>query len=190
MSINRSEPRSGRTVVIGLGNTLMGDDGLGVAVLTRLEREWSVPAEVDLIDGGTAGMSLLPLVEGAARVLFIDAIDMRAAAGTRIVIARDRLPRYLATKISPHQIDLRDVLALAELRGTLPGEAMAIGLQPATIEMSLELSDDVLCALDDLVVDVVGLLESWGHRCARRPNVDASGAGRENVSCPLTEEGI
>ena len=168
MSISRSDRVSDRTVVIGLGNTLMGDDGLGVAALERLHREWSVPPEVDVVDGGTAGMCLLPIIEGAARVLLIDAIDVRVAAGTKIVLERDRLPRYLATKISPHQIDLRDVLALAELRGTLPIEAVAIGLQPSVIAMSTELSPVVRGALDDLVSDIVRLLAAWGHRCTRK----------------------
>lgn len=168
MSISRNERGSRSSVVIGLGNTLMGDDGLGVVALMRLQREWTVPPEVELIDGGTAGMCLLPIIEGAARVLMIDAIDMRVAPGTKVSIARDRLPRYLATKISPHQIDLRDVLALAELRGTLPDEAIAIGLQPAAIEMSTELSDAVERGLDDLVVDVVGVLRAWGHHCKRK----------------------
>ena len=169
--MSRSDHRSGRTVVVGLGNTIMGDDGLGVAALTRLQECWSVSPEVELVDGGTAGMCLLPIIEGARRVLLIDAIDMAAPAGTKIRLERDRLPRYLATKISPHQIDLRDVLALAELSGTLPEEAIAIGLQPAVIEMTTELSDIVSRRIDELVSDVVWQLESWGHECVRRAGV-------------------
>jgi hydrogenase maturation protease len=186
MSISRSDRASGRTVVIGLGNTLMGDDGLGIAALERLQRDWSVPPEVEVVDGGTAGMCLLPIIEGTARVLLIDAIDVRAAAGTKIVIERHRLPRYLATKISPHQIDLRDVLALAELRGTLPLEAVAIGLQPSVIAMSTELSAAVRGALDDLVSDVVRLLAAWGHRCVPK-DVDASIASRSLIGRSIEE---
>ena len=166
MSTIRNDRQPGRTVVIGLGNTLMGDDGLGVAVLNRLKERWIVAPEVELVDGGTAGMCLLPIIEGARRVLLIDAIDLGAPAATRIRLERDRLPRYLATKISPHQIDLRDVLALAELRGTLPEEAVAIGAQPARLEMTTELSDIVGCRVDELVSDIVRQLGRWGHRCA------------------------
>jgi hydrogenase maturation protease len=173
MSMSRSDHQSGRTVVIGLGNTLMGDDGIGVAALNHLQERWSIAPEVELVDGGTAGMCLLPIIEGARRVLLIDAIDMAAPAGTKLRLERDRLPRYLATKISPHQIDLRDVLALAELRGTLPEEAIAIGLQPAVISMTTELSDVVSCRIDELVTDIVRQLAGWGHGCTRRPRVDA-----------------
>lgn len=154
-----------RTVVIGLGNPLMGDDGLGLAALARLREAWDVPADVELVDGGTWGMNLLPIIEDAGRVLLIDAINIAAEPGTEVEIPRERLPRYLATKISPHQVDLCDVLALAELRGTLPEQTTAVGLQPATVELSNELSDVLRCRLDELVGSVVRLLESWGHAC-------------------------
>jgi hydrogenase maturation protease len=181
--MNRSDHGSGRTVVVGLGNTIMGDDGLGVAALVRLQERWSVAPEVELIDGGTAGMCLLPIIEGARRVLLIDAIDMAAPAGTKIRLERDRLPRYLATKISPHQIDLRDVLALAELRGTLPEEAVAIGLQPAVIDMTTELSAIVGRRIDELVSAIVAQLTSWGHEC-----VGMQGAG--SVICEESRSAV
>ena len=157
--------RGRRTVVIGLGNPLMGDDGLGLAALALLRDAWELPAEVELVDGGTWGMNLLPVIEDAARVLLIDAINADAAPGTEVVIPRHRLPRYIATKISPHQVDMADVLALAELRGTLPEHTTAIGLQPAKVELSNELSEVLRCRLDDLVAGVVRLLEGWGHTC-------------------------
>ncbi len=157
-----------RTVVIGLGNPLMGDDGLGLAALAQLRDAWELSAEVELVDGGTWGMNLLPVIEDAGRVLLIDAINADAAPGTEVVVSRQRLPRYLATKISPHQVDMADVMALAELRGTLPEQTTAIGLQPAKVELSTELSEPLRFRLDDLVASVVRLLEGWGHQCTRK----------------------
>jgi hydrogenase maturation protease len=168
MSTSRNEPPVRGTVVIGLGNPLMGDDGLGLAALERLRDGWEIPAGVELVDGGTWGMNLLPVIEDAGRVLLIDAIEIGAAPGTEVVIPRDRLPRYLATKISPHQVDLRDVLALAELRGTLPEHTTAVGLQPARVELAYELSDVLRDRLDQLVATVVGLLAEWGYQCTQR----------------------
>ena len=159
---------AGRTVVIGLGNPLMGDDGLGIAVLERLQERWEVPAEVELVDGGTWGLNLLPVIESAECVLLIDAITSGAQPGTQVVIPRARLPRYLATKISPHEVDLRDVLALAELRGTLPDETMAVGLEPDQVVLSTGLSEALRDGLDDLVGTVVRQLDAWGHICAPR----------------------
>ena len=156
---------SGRTVVIGLGNPLMGDDGLGLAALERLRSRYAVPPEVELVDGGTWGMNLLPVIEEAGRVILIDAIDAGAAPGTPIRLERERLPRYLATKISPHQVDLRDVLGLAELRGTLPDDTIALGLQPERVALGDQLSEALTRRVDELVRLVVQELADRGHPC-------------------------
>src|SRR5574341_503372 len=166
--MSTSKPAGAPTVVIGLGNPLMGDDGLGLAALAKLSAEWTLPADVELVDGGTWGMTLLPVVEKAGHLLLIDAIDVAAVPGTVHALERERIPRYLATKISPHQVDMHDVLALAQLRGTFPEFAVAIGIQPAAIEFGNALSEIVRCRLDELVRAVVAQLERWGHACEPR----------------------
>lgn len=150
-------------VVIGLGNPLMGDDGLGIAVLERLRARYVLPAEVELVDGGTWGLNLLPVIEDAGVVILIDAIDAGLAPGSPVRIERARLPRYLATKISPHQVDLRDVLGLAELRGTLPDDTVAVGLQPQSIALGDGLSPVLERALDAMTATVLEELASRGH---------------------------
>jgi hydrogenase maturation protease len=153
---------TGRTVVIGCGNLLGADDGVGLAVLERLRR-WDLPPEVELADGGTWGLNLLPLIESTDRLLLLDAVDRGKAPGTVTVLEREEIPRVLSTKLSPHQIDLREVLALAELRGSLPRDMVVVGVQPARIELSTELSPEVSARVDDLVALAAGWLESWGH---------------------------
>lgn len=157
-----------RTLVLGLGNPLMGDDGAGLAALARLQDEWELPAEVELVDGGTWGMNLLPMVEAARHLILIDAIRSGVAPGTLTVLERRELPRYFSLKISPHQIDLREVLALAELRGLLPDDLVAIGIEPERVEMEIRLSPRVHAGLTKLVDLVVERLESGGHACRRR----------------------
>jgi hydrogenase maturation protease len=159
-------PRTG-TVVLGLGNPLMGDDGLGLAVLARLRDEWELPEQVTLVDGGTWGMNLLPLIEDAEAVLLLDAIRTRVPAGTVVELERDQLPRYLAHKLSPHQVDLKEVLALAEFRGTLPERTVAIGAEPEAVALSTELTPVVAGAVEGVLAAVVVRLERWGHRCRR-----------------------
>lgn len=141
---------SKRIVVIGLGNPLMGDDGLGLATLEYIRTAYALPPEVELVDGGTWGMNLLPVIEEADELILMDAIDVGVAPGTLVRLEREALPRYLATKISPHQVDLRDVLALAELRGTLPPDTVALGLQPESIELRNSLSDRLQCGVEKL----------------------------------------
>lgn len=150
-------------VVIGLGNPLMGDDGLGIAVLERLRARYRLPAGVELVDGGTWGLNLLPVIEDADGVILIDAIDTGAPPGTPARLEHGSLPRYLATKISSHQVDLRDVLGLAELRGTLPSDTVAIGLQPQSFELGDGLSPLLAGRLDMVVAAVLEDLARRGH---------------------------
>ncbi len=154
-------PNAG-VLVIGLGNPIMADDGLGLAALERLRQGWTLPDSVVLVDGGTWGMNLLPLIEDAERVIFLDAISAGRPVGALVVLEREDLPRFFALKLSPHQIDLREVLAVAELRGTLPSDLVAIGLQPGRLEMFSGLSPEVERRLDDLLTTVVDRLERWG----------------------------
>ena len=162
-----------RTLVLGLGNPLMGDDGVGVAALECLREEWELPPEVELIDGGTWGMNLLPLVESAPRLILMDAIRTGARPGTLTVLERRELPRYFSLKLSPHQIDLREVLALAELRGLLPDDLVAVGLEPFRVEMEVGLSPQVRAGLAKMVDLVTERLEWAGHVCRRRMPVRA-----------------
>ena len=154
------------TLVIGLGNPLMGDDGLGLAALERLSSQWALPSGVKLIDGGTWGLNLLPLIEAADQVLFLDAVDAGRQPGAPVELAGDQLPGRLGLKLSSHQIELREVLALARLRDTLPSTMVCLGLQPASIELRHGLSPVIQERLDGLVRAVVARLESWGHRPA------------------------
>lgn len=150
-------------VVIGLGNPLMGDDGLGLATLEYLRTAYALAPAVELVDGGTWGMNLLPVIEDAGELILIDAIDVGVAPGTPVRLERDALPRYLATKLSPHQVDLRDVLALAELRGTLPANTVAFGLQPESITLRNALSDRIKCGVERLAETVVQELARRGY---------------------------
>ena len=156
-----------RTVVLGLGNPLMGDDGLGLAALGRLQEQWDVPG-VEFVDGGTWGMNLLPLVEESSHLLLLDAIRSGDLPGALVEWERDQLPRYLSLKLSPHQIDLREVLALAEWRGTMPTEIVAIGLSPRDVVMTTSLSPEVDAGLDQVVEAALRRLERWGYGAERK----------------------
>jgi hydrogenase maturation protease len=158
-------PVEAGVLVLGLGNPIMADDGLGLVALERLRRGWRLPPSVRLADGGTWGMNLLPLIEDAERVLLLDAIDAGRPPGTPVELEREELPRFLAHKLSPHQIDLREVLALAELRGTLPPHMVAIGLQPGRVEMACGLRPELERGLDELLRAVVERLDRWGCEC-------------------------
>jgi hydrogenase maturation protease len=177
-------PAPGSTLVIGLGNPLMGDDGFGLAVLERLRARWRVPEAVTLVDGGTWGLQLLPGIEGAERLLLVDAIDVGESAGSPVRLERAELPRYFALKVSPHQVDLCDVLALAELRGALPDEVVAVGVQPGDVSLRLSLSPAVEAHVDRAVGAVLRELARWGSRC--EPILPDAAADREASEAACT----
>ncbi len=161
------------TLVLGLGNPLMGDDGVGLVALERL-RAAPLPEGVTLADGGTWGLNLLPAVEGCRRMLVIDAVKSGRPPGAVVTLEREEIPRFLATKLSPHQIDLREVLALAEWRGTLPAETVVVGIEPAVVELGTGLSTAVAAGLDELLAAVHARLCVW--RNAATPVVMVPGA--------------
>jgi hydrogenase maturation protease len=167
-----SEPARA-TLVLGLGNPIMADDGVGIAAIERLRTGWELPPGVELMDGGTWGMNLLPAIEAAGRLILVDAIDAGAAPGADVTLERAELPRMLRARLSTHQVDLLDVLAIADLRGGLPVDTVALGLQPGRVEMSTEMSPPVRAGMDRLVERVAARLAEWGEPCRRRGAADA-----------------
>jgi hydrogenase maturation protease len=141
------------TLVLGLGNILLSDEGVGVRVIERLR----------VMDGGTLGLKLLPDVEDATRLLVVDAVQARQPPGTLMRLTSDDIPIFLDTsKISPHQESLQDILALATLRGALPEEVILWSVQIGSMEVSLELSPPVAAQVDVLAGKVLEELRRWG----------------------------
>ncbi|BDV44733.1 membrane protein [Geotalea uraniireducens] len=146
----------------------MSDDGVGVRVAQRLQQEFRFPAGVTVLDGGTLGLDLLPRFEGVTRLLVIDALETGGPPGTTVRLVGDELPVALKTKLSPHQMGLQDLLAVAELQGNCPEEMILWGVQPANIEVGMELSAPVAAQLDFLVAKSLDELAAWGAHPATR----------------------
>ncbi|MBI5656028.1 MAG: HyaD/HybD family hydrogenase maturation endopeptidase [Geobacter sp.] len=149
-------------LVLGIGNLVMSDDGVGVRVVQRLAAGYRFPPGVSLLDGGTLGLDLLPRLEGVERLLVVDAIDSREEPGTLVRLSGEEVPVALATRLSPHQMGLKDLLAVADLQGNCPAEVVLVGVQPACIEMGMELSSAVGGRFDELTQRVLDELAAWG----------------------------
>jgi hydrogenase maturation protease len=154
-------------LVLGLGNTIMTDDGFGVRVVDTLSSRYRFEGPVRVLDGGTLGLDLLPQLEGVDSLLIIDALDMRACPGEVFRIEGEEVPRAFASKLSVHQMGLQDLLAVAELQGHVPSRLVVWGVQPERIEMGTELTATVAGALDRVVNAVVEELSGWGVTCVR-----------------------
>jgi len=150
-------------LILGLGNSVMSDDGLGVRAVARLQERFRFPEGVSVLDGGTLGLDLLPRLEGVDRLLIVDALQIGAPPGTVVRLEGEEVPRAFANKLSVHQMGVQDLLAVAELQGHLPGELVVWGAQPGSIEMSVELTPPVAGALEEIVDGVVAELRRWGR---------------------------
>ncbi len=149
-------------LVLGLGNTIMTDDGFGVRAVELLSSHYRFPEQVCLLDGGTLGLDLLPRLEGIERLLIIDALEMHAPPGTVFRLEGEEVPRAFAGKLSVHQMGVQDLLAVSELMGHLPKELVVWGVQPECIEMGTELTATTAAALEPVVAGIVGELRRWG----------------------------
>jgi hydrogenase maturation protease len=163
-----------KTLVLGLGNILLGDEGVGVRVVERLQELYQFPREVQVLDGGTLALDLLPYVEDTDRLLVIDALEMDAEPGTIARLEGDQVPAFLSVKVSPHQMGLADLLAAARLRDLFPKQLVLWGVQPATMEPGLELSSPVAAQVEVLVDRVLAELSQWGIEPRLRKSSETS----------------
>jgi hydrogenase maturation protease len=141
-----------KTLVLGVGNYILTDDRLSVHVLERLQANNLIPDNIQMVDGGTCGLDLLQYLEGVSNLIIIDAVKTRdGIPGSIIRLDGDQVPAYLSLKISPHDIGLPDLLATAKLRDLYPEKIVVFGIQPASLELGVELSPEVASKVDELI---------------------------------------
>lgn len=159
MTIRRS--RGKRVVVLGVGNLLLRDEGVGIHAVRRLASlDW--PPGVEVVDGGTAGLELLSYFEDADMMVVIDCLDAGTAPGTiyRIPVAELDLDDETRDAVSLHEMRMTDVLVLARRMGKLP-PTVVYGIQPAAIAWGLELSPEVANVLPRLVKLIKSDVSLW-----------------------------
>jgi hydrogenase maturation protease len=152
-------------LVLGLGNPLLGDEGIGVRVVEEL-KGLELPDGVAVVEGGTAGLGLIGLMEGYQRVIIVDAADMGHSPGR--VVRFTPLEAQLKTAEAPlslHQIGLGEALALAEALEMAPAELVIIGIQPSRLEMGAGLSPEVERAIPQIIKIILDELEA-GRTCS------------------------
>lgn len=151
-----------RKVVLGLGNLLNRDEGLGVQALKRLDTLLAGKTGFELLDGGVLGLNLLMIVEECSHLLILDAVNVGKEPGTVVELRKEQIPLYAGVKMSQHQVTFQEVLGLANVRGKLPEFLHLVGIQPADLSIGLELSPVVEKALPEVVERAVAVLETWG----------------------------
>ena len=143
----QKNPSARKIVVIGVGNLLLKDEGVGVHAALELQ-EKALPPGVEVFDGGGGGTGLLDLFQGAGKAVIIDAADMTRPPGTVVRFTPDEVrSRAGGPKLSAHEVGLLEVLELARALGQCPPEVVIIGVQPGEISWGMDLTPEVQAAL-------------------------------------------
>ena len=156
-----------RTLILGVGNLLLSDEGVGLHVLERLAATYDLPEGVQTLDGGTLGLDLLYYLEDengrlVENLLIIDAVEMGKKPGTLLRLEGDEVPAFLSVKVSPHQIGIPDMLFAAKLKDLYPRNVVLWGVQPGVLETGLDLSPPVAAQVNTLVGRILEELARWG----------------------------
>lgn len=156
-------------LVLGLGNVLLGDDGLGAAAVARLERDYRAPPRVRLEDGGTLGLSLLGLLADSEHVILVDAIAADSPPGTLIRLDGADVSDAVRDRLSPHQVGVADLLDAARLIDRYPATVTLLGLVPDSIDLAVDRSSIIDDRLDELIGAIVQEVQSLGYKMVREP---------------------
>ena len=155
-------------LVLGCGNVLLGDEGVGVWAVSELRRSFVLDPPVAVLEGGTLGLDLLPHLEGVGRLLLVDAIRSGAEAGTILRFEGEDVAGALETKMSSHQIGIQDLLAAADLLGRRPREVVLWGVEAGPLAPGTGFSPAVERARARLLASVIGELRAWGVEALAR----------------------
>ncbi len=153
-----------RRIVLGLGNTLNRDEGLGVFALKRLEERFGRKyPQIEFLDGGALGLNLLPWVEEASHLLVLDSMVSRfSLPGSVMELAKDEIPLYRNIKMSDHQITFQEVLGLAKFRDKFPEYLHLVGAQPVDLSIGYGISPQIEAVMPEILTRAERVLREWG----------------------------
>ena len=155
------------TLILGIGNTLLTDEGAGIHVLELLRQRHAdaladVPGGVELLDGGTLSFSLLAWVGECRNLIVLDAAQLNADPGTVEVFDGAEMDRFIGSvKRSPHEVSLLDLLDIARLTDSLPTHRALVGIQPAVVDWGEAPGPQVSEALPHAAAAVLAQFDAW-----------------------------
>ncbi len=150
-----------RKVVLGLGNILNRDEGLGVYALKRMDSLDNSDSGFEFLDGGVLGLNLLMIVEECSHLLLLDAVNAGKTPGTVIELEREQIPLYSGVHLSQHQTTFQEVLGLAKVRDHLPEHLHLVGIQPLDISIGLGLSPEIEQVIPEMIDRAEAVLNHW-----------------------------
>jgi len=151
-----------RIVVLGVGNILLSDEGIGVRAIEELGQRYQPPPEVELIDGGTSAMELLDDLANCDLLIIADCVRAGKSPGTLLRLQDEEIPALFRTKLSPHQVGLPDVLATLLITHEAPAHTILFGVEPETLATGMGLTPTVAAVLPGLVDAIAGEIAAAG----------------------------
>lgn len=153
---------SDHVMILGVGNLLFSDEGFGVRVVEELERRYTFPVNVSIVDGGVLGVNLLGVMSDADQLIVVDVIRNQGVPGDLYRLAGDAIPERIRAKNSLHQIDFLESLTLCQAMEKVP-EAVILGVEPEDINtLSTELTETTKNRMEDIIQMVLGELARLG----------------------------
>ncbi len=150
-----------QVVILGVGNVLHADDGIGVKTLQYLDSQYEFPEGVTLVDGGTVGAQLDVSIANKDWVIVIDALAVEGTPGeVRVLTGGDLVDRQGATRMSPHQVCFLDLIQLLKIEGTQPKRLDLVGIVPGRIEEFAKMTSAVDHAMDEVVDTLLEMLKA------------------------------
>jgi len=129
-------------LILGIGNILLKDEGVGVHVVNKL-KEMSLPEDVELLDGGTAGLDLVDFIANRKKVIVIDAVNTGEKPGTIYRLTEENLDVKPKAIMSFHEIDFLDAIHMSDVMGNKPAEVIVIGIEPKDMSDGIDLSPEI-----------------------------------------------
>jgi len=159
-----------KTLILGIGNTLLSDEGIGLHVLTELQNKYPDIKGVEYLDGGTLSFSLAGWIEDSDRLIVIDAANFHQSPGTVRCLHNEEMDRFLGLpKRSVHEVSLLDLLDIARLTECLPEPRALVGIQAEKIDWGEFPSPVVAAAIPDAIAEIEKLLIAWKQLPAADP---------------------
>ncbi|MFC1835267.1 HyaD/HybD family hydrogenase maturation endopeptidase [Thermodesulfobacteriota bacterium] len=150
-------------IVLGVGNILLKDEGVGVKTVEELGRRYDFPDRVELVDGGTQGLWLMSTIQRADHLIVVDAVLGKGEPGTIYRLERDDLPKGLRAKQSAHDSDLLESLNLCAMIDQAPKSVVVVGVEPEDIQpFGVEMTETVASKVGDLIDEVLKELRNLG----------------------------
>ena len=143
-----------RTLILGVGNLILSDDGVGIHAVRLLQEKVKVNDTITIIDGGTCGLDLLQYLVGIDRLIVLDAAKPDQSPGKITRITGEKVPAYLSIKTSPHEIGLPELLFAAKLSDIYPKEVVIYCVEAHSLETGIELSPLVERQVENLIQQV------------------------------------